>query len=173
MRRWAVVPVVFAIACAEEGGKKGGDFDKAPDFSLEDVNPTSELFGARISPRDEMGEVSVWYFGHADCPICSKYFGELDVMQQELLAEGYAIHIYGINAAGKDHSNDLITDGRDLPWLQDTAADDVWGEWLADWRDLVVLDANNELAWRQNLTDHDITLEANYADVKQRILDAQ
>ena len=37
----------------------------APDFSLEDVNPTSATFGMPVSPRDFIGTVTGWYFGHA------------------------------------------------------------------------------------------------------------
>lgn len=35
------------------------------DFSLPDVNPTSPTFNASVSPRDHLGKVSAWYFGHA------------------------------------------------------------------------------------------------------------
>lgn len=36
-----------------------------PDFSVEDVNPNSARDGELVSPRDYLGEVSAWYFGHA------------------------------------------------------------------------------------------------------------
>ncbi len=36
-----------------------------PDFSLEDVNPTSASYGSLISPSDLQGQASAWYFGHA------------------------------------------------------------------------------------------------------------
>ena len=39
--------------------------DPAPDFHLTDVNPNSRTDGDSISPRDELGRVSAWYFGHA------------------------------------------------------------------------------------------------------------
>lgn len=35
------------------------------DFALLDVNPTSSTYNQTISPRDYLGEVSAWYFGHA------------------------------------------------------------------------------------------------------------
>ena len=38
---------------------------QAPDFSLADVNPNSATSGQNVSPRQEMGKVSAWYFGHA------------------------------------------------------------------------------------------------------------
>jgi hypothetical protein len=36
-----------------------------PDFALSDLNPTSDTFSESVSPRDYMGQVSGWYFGHA------------------------------------------------------------------------------------------------------------
>jgi hypothetical protein len=48
--------------------------------------------------------------------------------------------------------------------------DDVWTDWIAEWRDLVVLDADNNLAWRQNLTGFDITVEANADYIFQEIV---
>jgi hypothetical protein len=35
------------------------------DFSLPDINETSATSGQNISPRDYLGQVSAWYFGHA------------------------------------------------------------------------------------------------------------
>lgn len=35
------------------------------DFGLPDVNPTSPTAGRTVSPRDYLGSVSAWYFGHA------------------------------------------------------------------------------------------------------------
>jgi len=37
----------------------------APDFGLEDVNPASSLYQTTVSPRDFLGKVSAWYFGHS------------------------------------------------------------------------------------------------------------
>ena len=35
-----------------------------PDFSLDVVNPASPFFGTKVSPRQFLGQVSAWYFGH-------------------------------------------------------------------------------------------------------------
>ena len=35
------------------------------DFGLVDVNSTSESFGETVSPRDYIGKVSGYYFGHS------------------------------------------------------------------------------------------------------------
>ena len=42
-----------------------GEGELVPDFSLVDVNTSSSRFGESVSPRDYMGQVSGWYFGHA------------------------------------------------------------------------------------------------------------
>jgi hypothetical protein len=39
--------------------------DVAPDFQLVDVNATSPTYNETVSPRDFLGQVSAWYFGHA------------------------------------------------------------------------------------------------------------
>lgn len=36
-----------------------------PDFSLIDVNASSRRHGESVSPRDYLGKVSAWYFGHS------------------------------------------------------------------------------------------------------------
>ncbi|MEM8678941.1 MAG: hypothetical protein AAGF97_06300 [Planctomycetota bacterium] len=43
----------------------GGILEEVSDFSLIDVNPTSKTYNQPVSPRDYLGQVSAWYFGHA------------------------------------------------------------------------------------------------------------
>ena len=35
------------------------------DFHLPDVNPNSTTHGEMVSPRDHVGQISAWYFGHS------------------------------------------------------------------------------------------------------------
>jgi hypothetical protein len=39
--------------------------DALPDFSLVDVNANSFSYQETVSPRDYLGQISAWYFGHA------------------------------------------------------------------------------------------------------------
>lgn len=39
--------------------------DARPDFLLTDLNPASLRFDEPVSPRDYLGKVSGWYFGHS------------------------------------------------------------------------------------------------------------
>lgn len=36
-----------------------------PEFSLADVNANSSRYEEAVSPRDYLGQVSAWYFGHS------------------------------------------------------------------------------------------------------------
>lgn len=64
--RFAEVPGMFALLLAACGGEQTLEIgEPAPDFSLVDVNPGSVSYEERVSPRDELGQVSAWYFGHA------------------------------------------------------------------------------------------------------------
>ncbi len=62
--------VGFALAACGGGGGGGSGGGGLPtevvaDFHLPDVNPNSATFGGEVSPRDHLGRVSAWYFGHA------------------------------------------------------------------------------------------------------------
>jgi hypothetical protein len=37
----------------------------APDFSILDINPDSPRYDEMVSPRDYVGQISAYYFGHA------------------------------------------------------------------------------------------------------------
>ena len=58
--RWACVVLgLGGMACQSSIG------EVVSDFSLIDTNPTSPTAGREVSPRDHLGQVSAWYFGHA------------------------------------------------------------------------------------------------------------
>lgn len=63
-----VVAAVLLMGCPSGSVSEGNDdssADPMPDFALPDINPASARFNQAISPRDYLGEVSAWYFGHA------------------------------------------------------------------------------------------------------------
>ena len=82
------------------------------------------------------------------------------------------VEILGVNAAGHESGNDLATAGRTIPWLQDDAATDAWGLWEVDFRDVVVLDAENRVTAVYNLTDNDLADPARYAELRALIVEA-
>ncbi len=84
-----------------------------------------------------------------------------------------AVSLLGVNAAGLESGNAEAVDGRSLPWLQDVAEVDAWGSWQVTWRDVVVVDAKNEVRSVFNLTEHDLHQPADYQALEQELLDAR
>ena len=86
-------------------------------------------------------------------------------MQTRIDAAGWPVpvHILGVNGAGLESGNAFICDGRDIPWLQDTAATDAWAAWHVTYRDVIVLDQRNVPIATYNLTEHDLADSANFA----------
>lgn len=95
-------------------------------------------------------------------------------MQQELEAEAPGeVHILGVNEIGLEAGTPLMTAGRSLPWLQDTSDARVWERWQVTVRDVVVLDGKNHRRLVFNLTANNLADPANYAALKQALLDAR
>jgi hypothetical protein len=69
-RRSLAIEAIEARVCPAAISTPAGDFaeaedDQVADFQLVDVNPNSATHNQTISPRDYLGQVSAWYFGHA------------------------------------------------------------------------------------------------------------
>jgi hypothetical protein len=82
------------------------------------------------------------------------------------------VRIVGLNEVGHESANDLMVDGRDLPWLQNTPAQNVWNSWQVTYRDVIVLDRRNVPVAVFNLTEHDLSDPFDYAELKQILIDA-
>lgn len=65
--RWAAfAAAVLLPACGGGGGGGGAPVPTLqPNFSLTDVNAASLTFNQPVTPRDYIGFVSAYYFGHA------------------------------------------------------------------------------------------------------------
>lgn len=73
----------------------------------------------------------------------------------------------GVDSAGE------AVEGRTLPFLQDTVEVDAWGSWQVEWRDIVILDANNEVVGVMNLTDYDLEVQENVELLRELVAEAQ
>ena len=85
-------------------------------------------------------------------------------MQEQLATEHpeLDIDIVHVNEEGHDSGNSELFTVTDLPVVQDDATAQVWTNWVAEWRDVYVLDANNEVYAVFNLTTYTLSDEANY-----------
>ncbi len=95
-------------------------------------------------------------------------------MQDELDADypTLDIQILGVNEPGYEAGNASICSGRDLPWLQDTAAEGVWAEWAPVYRDVWVVDGDNVLYGVFNLSGNSLAIPGNYNTLRDMFIAA-
>ena len=91
------------------------------------------------------------------------------------MGEGYNdVKIGGINGiAFIDSDISGMIEDMVLPWVQDKIESDVWNKWDIIIRDFIILDANGDFFYRVNLTDLDPSVESNYNNLKQLLIDAR
>lgn len=65
MRPFLIVLAALVLPACGGGGKAAAVPTIMPDFSLQNVNPNAVPTGNMVSPRDYLGQVSAWYYGHA------------------------------------------------------------------------------------------------------------
>lgn len=92
-------------------------------------------------------------------------------LDQALDENDLRIRILGCNVIGDEANTPGMVAGRTLPWLQDTPAEAVWDvKWRPVWRDVAMLDENNNYVGSYNLTSHDLGVRANYDALLNRLL---
>ena len=62
--------------------------------------------------------------------------------------------------------NAIACTDRDIPWLQDSLDEQVWTQWQVTYRDVIILDENNELIGVYNLTEHNLADASSYDELK-------
>jgi len=91
-------------------------------------------------------------------------------MQTEFDELGLDIQIVGINENGYDSANDTMTNGRDIPWLQDDGKTDAWGLWRVRYRDVVIVDVDSQYVDTFNVSNSDLGDAENYEELMDMIL---
>ena len=82
------------------------------------------------------------------------------------------IRIIGINETGYQSGNATMTNGRVLPWLQATSSTNPWQLWGVEFRDVVILDAQNRRVTTYNLTSNNLMDSQKYSDLKNLLINA-
>ncbi len=88
------------------------------------------------------------------------------------MALAVPVTLYGVNGIGFESGNANFTDGRDIGLLQDTAEVDAWSQWDPVYRDVVILNGDNEVVGVYNLTTNNLGVPANYEALTQLLIDA-
>ena len=81
------------------------------------------------------------------------------------------MQILGVNPVGLESGNATISAGRDLPWLQEVATDSIVVEdaWDVTFRDVIILNTDNEKVDVYNLTTYDLEQAANREELKAKL----
>ncbi len=95
-------------------------------------------------------------------------------MEEELAAKHpeLSVALLAIDAPGHEAGLPDVAKAGDLPCLQDTEKDDVWGSWGAEWRDVYVLNRDNEVVAIYNLTLFSLSDPENYATLEALLIGA-
>jgi len=102
----------------------GFDDDTAPDFTLQDVNPTSPTYGQDVSLSDLQGKAVFLMFMRSSCGHCQSLVQYLDSYTTTYAEDwGDEVAIIVINMVGWEADIDEFVALHDLPTLQDTTAE--------------------------------------------------
>ncbi len=122
------------------------------DYSLEDLNSTSQFYGQEVGTSYFTGQVSVHYFGHYNWGLCTARFGELNDFFVQWLDEGLPVQLIGV---GKDSHLSALgnwVNSNDAPVCGDTSPFTTWSAWDASQRDLFILDYEGNVVLHENIS---------------------
>jgi len=77
-----------------------------------------------------------------------------------------------VNETGHESGNALACAGRDISWLQDDGMTDAWARWGVTFRDVVILDAHQEVHAIYNLTTHNLAIPRYREELKELVRSA-
>ena len=72
---------------------------------------------------------------------------------------------------GTSSGTSVFTVALNLPMVQDDSALGIWSDWGAIWRDVYILNENNELVLVYNLTQNSLFNSNNYDTLMQHFID--
>lgn len=81
------------------------------------------------------------------------------------------VRILAINMIDAESGIPEMCQGRTLPVVQDDNDHLIWHRWNVTYRDVFILDPQNEQAGALNLTQHGLATQANYDSLRTMILE--
>ena len=84
-------------------------------YSLEDLNSSSETYGSNVGPEYFSDHVTLHYFGHFTWGTCTSRFGELNEIYNNLKSQGYLVELIGIAKSTQTSSSGNWTNNNNSP----------------------------------------------------------
>ena len=93
-------------------------------------------------------------------------------MQAELEAEypSLEIHLIGVNENGFSSGNSSVAAISSLPLIQDNSTEQIWSTWGVTFRDVIILNEDNQIVTSFNLTQNALSNSTNYANLKSLLV---
>jgi len=94
-------------------------------------------------------------------------------MQAEIEANhpSLDVKIFAINMPGYSSGASSLAPAIYLPMVQDDSTLDIWNDWGALWRDVYLLNENNELVMVYNLSQNNLGNSTSYNTLMQHFVD--
>jgi hypothetical protein len=71
-----------------------------------------------------------------------------------------------VNQEGHESGCEGMSELGDIPLLQDTEEENVWDSWDVTYRDVLILNSENERVAVYNLTTYSLSVEENYETLR-------
>ena len=124
------------------------------DYSLEDLNSTSDYYEEYVGTSYFPDQVTLHYFGHYNWGTCTARFGQLNDLYQNLLSNGYEqVKLIGVGKSQHMSYLDNWTNSNNASVCADVTGNPNWNSWDANQRDLFVLDHEGDVVLYQNITN--------------------
>ena len=122
------------------------------DYSLEDINPTSDYYGENVGTSFFEGKVTLNYFGYFTWGTCTARFGQLNDLYDSFKEQGLPVELIGIGTETYISGLDNWTNNNNAPVVSDESPFSTWTNWGASQRDLFVLDQSGNVVLEQNIS---------------------
>ena len=137
-------PAPSADGGRNEGGVSACSCLQAPRACLDDINPASTAVGTSVCEPSAPPSSAVLFFGNVGCSHCQAIFGNLLLIESQLLSEGFDPMLVFVQLKTYTYTGDQVTStfpNHTGPVLQDTDSVDFWGRYGADWYDVKIIDS--------------------------------
>jgi Cys-rich repeat protein len=147
---WATTsPAQSADGGLDDGGSLACRCLQAPRACLEDINPASTTAGTLVCEPGAPARATALFFGNVGCSHCQHIFGNLLLIESELRSEGFDPMLVFAQLATYTHTGEEVASTFPThtgPVLQDTANEDMWRLYGADWYEVKIIDAHGCLS---------------------------
>jgi hypothetical protein len=141
-------------AQSADGGQGDGSASacsclQAPRACLDDINPTSTTVETLVCEPSAPPRATLLFFGNIGCSHCQNIFGNLLLIESQLRSEGFDPVLVFVQLKTYSYTADEVRSTFPThtgPVLQDTASEDMWGIYGADWYDVKIIDSHGCLS---------------------------